>query len=859
MPPEKNTQTSSTPGISPQAEKILFLREAGRRSLISFAQITSRNYEATWFHEIIASVLERALECAANGKKMRIILTVPPRHGKTELSSIKFSTWALGKYPHLEFILSTYGAELSEKIGMKARDLVNSEEYQMVFPGIELRQDQKAKAKWMTNKGGSFLATGIGGAVTGSGANCVVGESVVITKELGPQTISTLYRLQHKGEVLSFNHATHKSEWKKILAYSKTENREVITIEDSTGNSITCTPDHRIFRNNVGYIGSKEVRKGDEIIITEGVLHMQRKEGPFTQLLQKVLRSNERNSNSHGVFYVSEKIREDKVRSDKTNKKRNGGLILLTSMFRKTSRIQKQQEMFNVQHSVSEQTSKILLEEVQTEQKNTKGYNLSCVSDIVRTTLTPIKILWGGMQKRTSQCVYERNIESKIQSRNVAQGIPKGVQKHQETYNSFGQRVLCSMWKYFASGSSPYRYESEKQHTGESSNTVCGLSYSGAQGQVGIVTEVTGVHSQETVYDIQVEDNNNFFCNNILVHNCIIIDDPHKSREEAESATVRDTVHEYYRDTLYSRLEGFGVVIMIMQRWHTDDLVGRVLEDAEKQRLEGLPYDEWEIINLPAIAEEDEYWDGKTIRYEKNKTEDSKLVRKVGEPLWKEKFGLDVLANIRAQSLYKWSSQYQQNPISSETQEFKEHMFKKWKKEDLDRKYLRYFTFVDPAISQKKEGDNTVVLTVAKEVDGPNIYRIREDAGHFTPQQTIDLVFMHQKMFLSEVHIETVAYQAALKFSIMEEQKKRQQYFILEDIKTSSNKELRIRGLLPLYSAGVLWHMPVDHAYEQEALVFPKGKHDDRIDCMSFFIAIDHKSGGGMKKTTPKWRGHSRR
>ena len=142
---------------------------------------------------------------------------------------------------------------------------------------------------------------------------------------------------------------------------------------------------------------------------------------------------------------------------------------------------------------------------------------------------------------------------------------------------------------------------------------------------------------------------------------------------------------------------------------------------------------------------------------------------------------------------------------------------------------------MDPAISQKKDADESVVLTIAKEIDGPNIYRIKEDAGRFTPKQLIDIIFMHHMQYESNVTLEQVAFQKALKYSIEEEQRRREVYFSINETKVG-NKEQRIRGLLPLYQRGVIFHRHNEYEYEKQLMQFPRGRHDDRIDCMSFCL-----------------------
>ena len=213
-------------------EKQDFLMEAARHDLLTFCQVTKHGYESTWFHEIIAYKLEDALARAMRGEKVRIILTIPPRHGKSELASIRFPAFAIGKYPNIEFILSTYGADLSETMGMKTRDVISGEAYQAIFPGVELRADQKSKAKWMTNKGGTFTAVGIGGAVTGIGAKVILiddahksreeAESATIRETVWQYYRDTLYsRLEGFGAIIIIMQRWHCFSRKQLI---QTEN-----------------------------------------------------------------------------------------------------------------------------------------------------------------------------------------------------------------------------------------------------------------------------------------------------------------------------------------------------------------------------------------------------------------------------------------------------------------------------------------------------------------------------------------------------------------------------------------------------------------------------------------------------------
>jgi predicted phage terminase large subunit-like protein len=99
---------------------------------------------------------------------------MPPRHTKSEFGSFLFPAWFLGKYPHKKVIQSSHTAELAVGFGRKVRNLVDSDDYKGVFPDTSLRADSKAAGRWSTSKGGEYFAIGIGGAVTGKGADLLI-------------------------------------------------------------------------------------------------------------------------------------------------------------------------------------------------------------------------------------------------------------------------------------------------------------------------------------------------------------------------------------------------------------------------------------------------------------------------------------------------------------------------------------------------------------------------------------------------------------------------------------------------------------------------------------------------------------
>jgi len=115
-----------------------------------------------------------AFERVARGECKRLIINMPPRHTKSEFASYLLPAWFLGKFPHKKVIQTSHTAELAVGFGRKVRNLVDQENYRDIFPELALQSDSKAAGRWNTNKGGDYFAIGVGGAVTGKGADLLI-------------------------------------------------------------------------------------------------------------------------------------------------------------------------------------------------------------------------------------------------------------------------------------------------------------------------------------------------------------------------------------------------------------------------------------------------------------------------------------------------------------------------------------------------------------------------------------------------------------------------------------------------------------------------------------------------------------
>jgi predicted phage terminase large subunit-like protein len=145
-------------------------REKGQQSFMAFVKTMWPGFIHGRHHAVVAKKFEEI----ASGKLKRLIICMPPRHTKSEFGSYLLPAWFLGRFPGKKIIQCSNTAELAVGFGRKVRNLVDGETFAKVFPNVALRQDSKAAGRWSTNQNGEYFAIGVGGTVTGKGADLLV-------------------------------------------------------------------------------------------------------------------------------------------------------------------------------------------------------------------------------------------------------------------------------------------------------------------------------------------------------------------------------------------------------------------------------------------------------------------------------------------------------------------------------------------------------------------------------------------------------------------------------------------------------------------------------------------------------------
>ncbi len=283
-----------------------------------------------------------------------------------------------------------------------------------------------------------------------------------------------------------------------------------------------------------------------------------------------------------------------------------------------------------------------------------------------------------------------------------------------------------------------------------------------------------------------------------------IIDDPVKSRAEAESETARAHAWDWYRSVVYTRLMPGGAVVVIQTRWHEDDLAGRLLAEAESGG------DRWELLHLPALDE-------------------------AGAALWPAWYPAPALARIRAAiGPREWQALYQGDPTPDEGAYFKRAWIRTY---DTAPAHLRTYGASDYAVTDGG-GDYTCHGVIGVD-EADDIYLLdwwrEQTASHVWIDAMLDLMTRHETLIWAE---EAGQIQKSLGPFIAKRQAERRVYGRREQFVSAADKATRARAIQARLAMGRVWfpkRAPWTPALIGELLKFPAGRHDDQVDVMALF------------------------
>lgn len=311
--------------------------------------------------------------------------------------------------------------------------------------------------------------------------------------------------------------------------------------------------------------------------------------------------------------------------------------------------------------------------------------------------------------------------------------------------------------------------------------------------------------------------------------NLFIIDDPIKGREDAESITARKKINDWFKAVAYTRLMPDNRIVIVMTRWHFDDLAGRLLDEGKEK---------WEILSLPAIAEQKDIID-----------------RKPGDALWPTDYPIDVLDNIKKTvGTREWNSQYQQRPLDEEGGTVKLSWFKRY-----DQKLIQRYDVAAQArgmLPEKPYGIHKIILSwdtafKESELNDPSsctCWGISPNGYYLLYVYNKQMTFPRLKNMAIRIWERYMRYDMGVVGVLIEDRASGQSLIqVLNNeteipvipIPAEKNKRIRMEEISPIIEAGHV-HLPENAPwlvkFETQMAQFPLGREDDDVDSTTQFL-----------------------
>lgn len=738
------------------AERLLKSREA-QDDLIKFAEllmpsvedpltVQRTRYEAQPFHRAIASVLQEV----EKGNIKRLILTIPPRHGKTRLTSNLFPAWYIGRNPYKSVLFATYSQTFAEDQGREVRAYLQSPIFRPIFEPVSLRKGSTASDRMQVEvmkpgsmsatPGGSLFFVGRGGAITGRGGDLIIVDDPLKDRE---EADSELIR---------------KKLWDwfndTLMTRQMSDNASVVIIQCMTGDTPVLLPDG-------AEKPLKDIRVGDRVATyREGTLSEARvlnwKSNGVDSVLKikmtsgSVVRANERHPFLVYTAKGPEWVRVKDLRRGQEIYRVNGG----------NGKVRLAKQKGAVDRSSAEDIASPttirnagLTEFVR--RLRVKIHHLVSVRNLSIGTGLLSTDTW-------STC---GNKEEHAQFVSVRQKMP-GTQ-------NIGSTCCVSI-----TAMKPTRLG------GFSATIVTWLSGVGRllkslkpqrDTSEFILDEIVSIEpdGREEVFDVQIEETENFIANGLVSHNT---------------------------------------------RWHEDDLVGR-LTDPSNPHYHPESAAEWKIVNIPAVAEQNDI-----------------LKRQPGEALWPTRFSEEYLSSYKKRNPRGFNALYQQRPTPEDGDFFTRDMIVEYAPEQLPDR-LRIYAASDHAVSLKQDADCNVFLIVGVDQDDNiwllDCYWSHREKTDVLVDKMIDLMEKYNPLYwwAASDHISK-----AIGPFLTKRMRERKVYVSVRESSERGDKQQKAQAIQGRMSQKMV-RFPRQAPWFENAvsqlLKFPFGANDDFVDALS--------------------------
>jgi predicted phage terminase large subunit-like protein len=817
-------------------------------------------------------LLDANLLDVAEGRCERLIWSMAPQEGKSERVSRRFPLWMLLRNPDMRIAIASYDLSMARRWGRRIlNDILEHPEL-----GLRVRNDTSAAHDWqLEGHIGGCYSVGIGGPLTGRPVDCLVG-STIITTSSGPIAIQDLVHLPELPLVLSWNHLEKRAQWRKIEASRVISGRNLVEVHTTAGRVVRCTQDHRIYTETRGYIPAAELQPGERLVVTDQSVSEVRplrkavhqaeicdSTDPTprysTALLSRmpVSRVRRTRGNPAGLQQLRETVPQERNGNPCRETSGKCADVLLAALLRGASdpvtggRCCAETEDRHLSPMRDEHEpvkgTQVLLARV------LAGRELGASASVQAINRTTVPELWCDVPAHQQsyhalltvlrECdAFESNgwiREFPFQGRHELRDV---VPQDETADYRAGSRMLCGLpadpradevhSKRNTQGTqrpvgASHQRRSSMQLCRESSDLVQDVPRDTPQigyDTVSVVERVCG--PGELVYDIQVEENCNLFAGEILLHNCLVIDDPLKGRAEADSEVYRNGAWDWWTETARTRLAPHAPVVMVNTRWHELDLSGRLITDDQEQH-------HWRVVNIPAQCESgddplgrepEQYMISARLNPDGSQrtVEQWRQIRRdVGERGWSALYqGRPAPAEgamlKRAWWRYGTTPAYYLRPDGSAHAHGMDQVIQSW---DMAFKDAATSSYVVGQVWGKRGADAFLLDQVRDHMDFPTTCRAVEALSAKWPQASLKLI---------EDKANGPAVIAQLRKKVPG----------MVPVSPKDSKEARVAAISPFVEAGNVHlpdplHTPWVDGFVSEASQFPTGTHDDQVDALT--------------------------
>lgn len=719
------------------------------------------------------------------GKKDRIAVSMAPRMGKSQMISIYYPAWYLGKHPDAKVIVASHTADLAIVLARKVRNLMQSAAYQAIFPEVQIAADAKAAGQWNTNRGGEYYATGVGGALAGRGADLIIVDDPISEQAL-------------KGG--DFGGLDSVYEWFSAgLRTRLMPNGKICVLHCLVGDTpvMLATGVEKPLR---------DIRPGDMVAsYDKGVMRPAKVLNWANQGLDHIyslrlrsgviIRGNERHP-----FLVSQNGVEQWIKI----KDLKPGMHLVCATNRNannrctpegnanttiTKRVGKLQTHL-LQQAGGSGKAKLVVQKIAQTLRTLKGYvlpvmakrstpnaNLKALRTAPKNGVTHIlRCNTGSLGLNTIGCLPSKVDAVLFAKPRQIPLIPPILGKYADLLLTIAIQPVKYAHYFATHVISSLKTEIQSRFFSKPLSTL--------NVTLDEIVSITP-DGEEDVYDIQVEGTENFLANGVVSHNT---------------------------------------------RWHQRDLIGRLIKDSSLNP-DG---DQYEIFEFPAILEVPDPEDPEQT---------------VQKSLWPEQWSLESLLKTKASManmLWQWNAQYMQDPTAAESAMIKREWIKWWEQERPPNGIHTVVQSWDTALTAKERSDYSYCTTwgVWDTEDGEsNVILLDAVRGKYEFPELKQLAYEQYKEWEPDnLIIET----KASGHSLVQELRRSGIYVQEFSPGKGQDKIARLNTISDMFASGHIWFPETSWANSlvEELLAFPAGEHDDGVDSLT--LALTRIRQGGI-------------